>query len=153
MRLAGEENAWLKSGVVDSEGCNMWSWATVGREQILVWHAICRPVSKHRMISISIFEISLKIYILIHNWTSKKICSIRYTQYVYILFWTSRKWLYLRPQNSTRSRPPKAADFFGCFFVFCTVISWKSKINLHILSISNGTYFFRGPIIYWNIDF
>ena len=30
------------------------------------------------------------------------------------------KHLYLRPQNSRRSRPPKAADFFGRYFVFCT---------------------------------
>ena len=30
------------------------------------------------------------------------------------------KHLYLRPQNRRRSPPPKAADFFGCYFVFCT---------------------------------
>ena len=74
---------------------------------------------------------SLKVDIFIHNWTSKKICSIRYTQYVHILFWTSRKWLYLRPQNSTRSRPPKAADFFGCFF--CLLYN-------HFLGVQNKIY-------------
>ena len=61
-------------------------------------------------------NLPLKINISIHNWRSKKICSIRYTQYVHVSFWTLRKWLYLRPQHSTRSPPPKAADFFGCFF-------------------------------------
>ena len=38
-----------------------------------------RLVPKHRLISISIFQIPLKIDILIHNWNSKHICSIRYT--------------------------------------------------------------------------
>ena len=42
---------------------------------------------------------------------------ILYNQYVYVLFWLPRKWLYLRLQNSIRSQPPKAADFFGCDFV------------------------------------
>ena len=36
---------------------------------------------------------------------------------------------YCRPQNSRRSRPPKAADFFGCYFVVCTDVSWASKIK------------------------
>ena len=102
-----------------------------------------RPVSKHRLISISKTCFSLKIDILIHNWTSKKICSIRYTQYLYFLFWKSRKWLYLRPQNGTRSLSPKAADFFGRFlFVFCTIISWTSKIqNIDIEYIQWNIFF------------
>ena len=96
------------------------------------------------MISISKTCFSLKIDILIHNWASKKICSIRYTQYLCFLFWKSRKWLFLRPQNSTRSRPPKAADFFGSFFSsFAQSIPGSPKENIHILSISNGTYFFQ----------
>ena len=99
-----------------------------------------RLVVKHRMISIGKTCFSLKINISIHNWTSKKICSIRYTQYVHISFWTLRKWLYLRPQNSTRSPPPKAADFFGCFFrllyrCFPASPQWNMKISI----ISNGT--------------
>ena len=94
---------------------------------------------------------SLKIDFWIHNWTSKKICSKRYTQYGYILFWTPRKWLYLRPQNSTRSRPPKAADFFGSFFVFCTIISWESKIKYtHIEYISWNIFFSRSNYVFKN---
>ena len=59
-----------------------------------------------------------------------------------------------RQKHSRRSRPPSAADFLCCFGVLNTVNSWKSKINLHILSISNGTIFFvRGPIMYSNFDF
>ena len=83
------------------------------------------------MISISKTCVSFKIDILIHNWTSKKICSIRYTQDLDFLFWKSRKWLYLRPQNRTRSRPPKAADFFGCFF---------RLLYNHFLDFQNNTY-------------
>ena len=77
-----------------------------------------RLVTKHRMISIGKTCFSLKINISIHNWASKKICSIRYTQYVHISFWTLRKWLYLRPQHSKSSPKPKAADFFGCCLSF-----------------------------------
>ena len=52
--------------------------------------------------------------------------------------------LYLRPQNSQKSRPPKAADFFGSFFVFCTIISWEPKIkNAHIEYISWNIFFFE----------
>ena len=35
--------------------------------------------------------------------------------------------LHSRPRKSRRSRPPKAADFFSCYFVFCTDVSWESK--------------------------
>ena len=80
-------------------------------------------------ISISKTCFSLRIDILMDNWTSKNICSIRYTQYLYFLFWKSRKWLYLRPQNSTRSRPPKAVDFFRCFFCLLYSQFLKSKIK------------------------
>ena len=89
----------------------------------------CRLVPKHRLISIPKTCVSLKINISLHNWTSKKICSIRYTQYVHISFWTLRKWLYKRRKNGRRSRPPSAADFLCCFEVLNTVISWKSKIK------------------------
>ena len=41
-------------------------------------------------------EISLKINISIHDWKSKQLCFIRYTQYVHISFWTLGKWLYER---------------------------------------------------------
>ena len=90
-----------------------------------------RLVPKHRRISIGKTCFSLKINISIHSWTSKQICSIRYTQYVYILFWTSRKLLYLRPRNSTRSPPPKAADFFGRFF---------HLLYNHFLRVQNEIY-------------
>ena len=92
----------------------------------------CRLGNKGRflmMISIPKIDFSLKINISLHNCDSKKTCSIRYDANLYHLSWKSRKHLYLRPQNRTRSRPPKAADFFGCFFVFCTDVSWTSKIN------------------------
>ena len=75
-----------------------------------------RLVPKHRMITNQKSGFSSKNDILIHNWASEKICSGRYTQYQDYVFWKSGKWLYLRPQNSTRSRPPKAADFIGCYF-------------------------------------
>ena len=68
------------------------SWSSspaIGRQQTLCIEI--RLVIKHRMISISKTCFSLKIDILIHNWTSKQICSIRYTQYLYFLFWKSRK--------------------------------------------------------------
>ena len=90
-------------------------WRDPGSWRILT-HTHNRLVPKHRMITNQKSGFSLKIDILIHNWASEKICSVRYTQYQYVLFWKSGKWLYLIPQNSTRSRPPKAADFFGCFF-------------------------------------
>ena len=90
-----------------------------------------RLVIKHRMISTSKTCFSLKIYILIHNWTSKNICSIRYTQYVYILFWTSRKWLYKRRTK----RPKKSAAFGGRLLVLC----WALKYN-HFLGVQNKIY-------------
>ena len=74
-------------------------------------------------------DFSLRIDILLHNWASKWIYSIRYDAYLCFLFWMPRKHLYLRPQNHRRSRPPKAADFVGRFFVFCTDVSWASKIK------------------------
>ena len=70
---------------------------------------------------------TLKIDISIHTWTPNKMCSIRYTQYVYMIFWTSRKRLYKRRNKSRRSRRRSAADFFGCFGVLNTLISWKSN--------------------------
>ena len=73
---------------------------------------------------------SLKIVFWIHRWTSKKICSKRYTQYGYILFWTPRKWLYKRSKNCRRSRPPSAADFLCCFGVL------NLKYN-HFLGVQN----------------
>ena len=89
-----------------------------------------RLVPKARMISISKTWFSLKTMILLHNGASKKICSIRYDAYLYLLSWKSRKHSYLILQNSTRSRPPKAADFFGSlFFVFSRDVSWTSKIK------------------------
>ena len=74
-------------------------------------------------------DFSLKINISLHNWASKKICSIRYTQYVHISFWTLRKWLYKRRKNGRRSRPPSAADFLCRFGVLNTIISWESKMK------------------------
>ena len=71
----------------------------------------------------------LKINISLHNCASKKIRSIRYDASLYLLSWKSREHLYVRPQKSTRSPPLKATDFFGCFFVFCTDVSWTSKIK------------------------
>ena len=76
---------------------------------------------------IRIFTKFARNHILIHNWPPKKDVPLD-TLNVYILFWTSRKRLSLRPPNSTRSRAPKAAEFFGCYFVFCTIISWKPRI-------------------------
>ena len=110
-----------------SQACRGYSVATT----MISWvnNHFFRLPSEGRMISISKTCFSLKIDNLIHKWTSKRICPIRYTQYLYFWFWKSRKWLYLRPQQSTRSRPPKAADFFGCFVVFCTIISWTPKIK------------------------
>ena len=74
-------------------------------------------------------DCSLKVNISIHNWSSKKICSIRYTQYVHISFWTLRKWLYKRQKNSRRSPPPSAANFLCSFEVSNTDISWTSKMK------------------------
>ena len=71
------------------------------------------------MISIPKLDFSMKINISIHNWSSKKICSIRYTQYVHISFWTLREWLYKRLKNSRR-RP----------------LCWGLKDN-HILRVQN----------------
>ena len=92
---------------------------------------IIRPVPKHRMISISIFEISLKIDISIHNRTSKKICSIRYDVNLYLLSWKSRKHLYKRRKNCRRSPPPSAADFLCCFEVLNTDVPWTSINKAH----------------------
>ena len=91
--------------------------------------ANCRLVHKRGVINYQKSDFSLKIDILLHNWASKWIYSIRYDAYLYCLFWMPRKHLYLRPQINRRSRPPKAADFFGRFFVFCTDVSWASKIK------------------------
>ena len=78
------------------------------------------------------FDVSLENDISIHSWTSKHICSIRYTQYVYILFCTPRKWLHLRPQNSTRR-------LFGSFFL--------RLLYSHFLGVQNK----RFEYIQWNI--
>ena len=97
-----------------------------------MWTACTRLVAKGRflrMISIPKIKLFLENQYLPHNCASKKICSIRYDANLYLLSWKSRKHLYLRPQKSTRSPPPKAADFFGCFFVFCKVNSCKSRIR------------------------
>ena len=94
---------------------------------------------------------SCKIDFWIHNWTSKHVCSIRYTQYVYILFWTPRKWLYQRRRNSRRSRPPSAADFLCCCGVLNTVISWESKIKYtHIEYIQWNIYVSRSNYVFKN---
>ena len=96
-------------------------------------------------------DFSLKINISLHNWTSKHICSIRYTEYVYIFFWTPRKWLYQRRKNSRRSRPPSAADFLCCFGVLNTIISWESKIKYtHIEYISWNIFFSRSNYVFKN---
>ena len=60
----------------------------------------------------------------------ENMCSIRYTQYVHISFWTLRKWLYLRPQNSTRSPPPNG----GLLRLFFRLI-FKEKHVFPILII------------------
>ena len=57
---------------------------------------------------------SLKIDILLHNGASKWIYSIRYDAYLYVYFGRPEN-LHSRPQGNQRSRPPKAADFVGCF--------------------------------------
>ena len=87
------------------------------------------------------------LYFNIYNWTPKKICSIRYTQYVYIWFCD-----FGLPGNdctkdnkkSRRSRSPSAGDFFGCFGVLSTVISWKSKIKYTHIEYIWWTIFFSG---------
>ena len=104
--------------------------------------------SSQIFVGVGISQNTLKNDISIHNWTSNNICSIRYTQYVYFVSWTLRKWLYLRPQNSTRSRPPSADDFLCCFGVLNTVISWKSKIKSTHIEYISWDIFFRGPIMY-----
>ena len=98
------------------------NWASKEITIPLDVHICGRLVPKHRLISISIIDISLKLDILIHNWP-RNTCSMRYTQYVYIIIWTSRKLLYKRHNNSRSSRHPSAADFFGCFGVFNTIVS------------------------------
>ena len=113
------------------------------------WLHACSCAPNGNLAKIGNSQTSLKKRL---NWASTKICSIWYTQYVWIFFGTSRKWLHLRPQQSTRSRPPKATSSA----VFQSVVQsfpQSPKWNMHILSISNGTYCFRGPIMYWNIDF
>ena len=72
-----------------------------------------------KYIYIYIIKISLKIDILLHSWASKYICSIRYDANLYFWFWMPRKHMYLRPQNSTRSRPRLLRQFccllYRCF--------------------------------------
>ena len=102
------------------------------------------------MISISKTCVSLTIDILIHSWTSKNICSIRYTQYLYVLFWSPE--LIVEKTNKTaeevrRLRRPTSCDVFGSWI---QSIPGSPKWKLHILSISNGTYFFRGQITVCN---
>ena len=65
--------------------------------------------------------------------------------YLYCLFWTLGTILYLRPRNSTRSRRPTSSAVFSSLV---QSIPGSPKQNLHILSISNGTYLFRGPSMY-----
>ena len=65
-------------------------------------------IPKHRLISISIFKIPLKIYIVIHNWTSKPICSIRYTphQYsicVYFILGSQEMTVFKNPKKHKKS--------------------------------------------------
>ena len=43
--------------------------------------------------------------------------------------WMPRKHLYKRWNNSQRSRPSSAADFFACFGVLNADASWASKYN------------------------
>ena len=97
--------------------------------EVVVVVNVPRLVPKARMISISKTCFSLKTMILLYNWASKKICSIRYDAYLYLLSWKSRKHLYKRRKNSRRSPPPSAADFLCCFEVLNTDVSWTSKIK------------------------
>ena len=75
--------------------------------------------------------------------------------------WTLRKRLYLRPQDSTRSLLPKAADFFGRALVFCTIVSWECQTkSAHIEYIEWNIFLpryiyglTRGfPRILWSFD-
>ena len=75
------------------------------------------------------FENYLRFDILIHNWASKLICSISYDANLHLMVRMPRKHLYKRWNNSRRSRPPSAADFFGCFEVLNTDVSWASKLK------------------------
>ena len=91
-----------------------------------------------RMISIPKFGFSLKINISIHNWSSKKISSIRYTQYVHISFWTLKKWLYLRPQQSTRILRPFFRLSYNHFLrVQNKICTYCVYLTEHIFSSSN----------------
>ena len=63
---------------------------------------------------------SSKICILTHYWTSKK-----YSTCVDVILDSQEMILIKVPKEYKKS----AADFFGCCFVFYTVISWKSKIK------------------------
>ena len=111
---------------------NDWILTSIGTHAVevtltaLAWR-MGRLVYKGGVISYQKSEFSLKIDILLHNWASKWIYSIRYEACLYFLFRMPWKHLYLRPQNDRRSPPPKAADFVGRFFVFCTDVSWASK--------------------------
>ena len=71
-------------------------------------------------------DFSLKINIWIHNWSSKTICSIRYTQYVHSSFWTLREWLYKRWYTAKEVRRLRRR----------TSLCWGLKYN-HFLRVQN----------------
>ena len=79
-------------------------------------------------------EFSLKINISLHNWTSKHICSIRYTQYVY-----SSVYFILDSQEmtvpKTKKLPKKSAAFGGRLLV----LFWGLKYS-HFLGVQNKIY-------------
>ena len=96
--------------------------------------SLAKPMDPFRLVVISGWSVypkldfSLKINISIHNWSSKKICSIRYTKYMHISFWTLRKWLYKR----RKKWPKKSAAFGGRLLV----PFWGLKYN-HFLRVQN----------------